>query len=71
MLQNLEWIRDQIQKPQLAYILDDCFDTEELTSLVLKCCSDTSLSEGEQHLHLRPDRGTSPPVFAATTQRPR
>ena len=71
MLQNLEWIRDQIQKPQLAYILDDCFDTEELTSLVLKCCSDTSLSDRDQHLHLRSERGTLPPVFATITQRPR
>ena len=71
MPQNLEWIRDQVQKPQLAYILDDCFDTEELTSLVLKCCSDTSLGDGGQYLHLRPNRGTPPPVFAATDQCPR
>ena len=71
MPENLEWIRDQIQKPQLAYILDDCFDTEELTSLVLKCCSDTSLSDRDQHLHLRSERGTLPPVLATITQRPR
>ncbi|MDP6594952.1 MAG: NYN domain-containing protein [Candidatus Poribacteria bacterium] len=71
MPQNLEWIRDQVQKPQLAYILDDCFDTEELTSLVLKCCSDKSLGDGGQYLHLRPNRGTPPPVFAATDQCPR
>ena len=71
MPENLEWIRDQIQKPQLAYILDDCFDTEELTSLVLKCCSDASLSDRDQHLHLRSERGTLPPVFATITQRPR
>ena len=71
MPENLEWIRDQIQKPQLAYILDDCFDTEELTSLVLKCCSDASLSDSDQHLHLRSERGTLPPVFATITQHPR
>lgn len=71
MPENLEWIRDQIQKPQLAYILDDCFDTEELTSLVLKCCSDASLSDRDQHLHLRSERGTLPPVLATITQRPR
>ena len=71
MPENLEWIRDQIQKPQLAYILDDCFDTEELTSLVLKCCSDASLSDSDQHLHLRSERGTLPPVLATITQHPR
>ena len=37
--QNLVWIKGEIKKKQLAFILDDCFSTNELTKLVEDCFS--------------------------------
>ncbi len=40
--QNLICIKEEIKKTQLAYILDDCFNIQELIELVEACCPDLS-----------------------------